>query len=234
MSVRQKPMETEKYSHRLHQNDVAVMQFISPIFVLLLMFACSPVFAGQGPQKLNEFLNDVDDVRAKFEQSILNTETAETGRFQGTFSLSRPDKFRWDYTEPQPKIILADGSTVHVIEEDLEQVTYIPQKTALKNTPASLLISQKNIDDQFEIIDIGESQGMDWVELIPRDEDSQFTRILIAFMADELRRMELSDKFGQITRFQFYDVERNPEFEKDLFVFKQLQGFDQIMGYGDY
>ena len=203
------------------------------IAVLLLLLACTPVIAGQGPQKLNEFLNDVDDVRAKFEQSILNTETAETGRFQGTFSLSRPDKFRWDYTEPQAKVILADGNTVHIIEDDLQQVTYLSQKRALKGTPASILISQKKIDNKFEIIDIGESQGMDWVELIPRDEDSQFTRILLAFLADELRRMELSDKFGQVTRFQFYDVERNPEFDKDLFVFKRQQGYDLIMGDGD-
>lgn len=210
------------------------MQHIKQIITLLLMLGFGFSYAGQGPQKLNEFLNDVDDVRAKFEQSILNTETAETGRFQGTFSLSRPNKFRWDYTEPQSKVILADGETVHVIEDDLQQVTYIPQKTALKGTPASILISQKNIDDKFEIIDIGESQGMDWVELIPRDEDSQFTRILVAFLADELRRMELSDKFGQITRFQFYDVERNPEFEKNQFVFKRIQGYDQIMGDGEY
>jgi len=204
------------------------------IFILAILFSCTLAQAGQGPEKLKEFLNDVDDVRAKFEQSMLNTETAETGRFQGVFSLSRPNKFRWDYTEPQPKVILADGDTVHIIEDDLEQVTYISQKRALKGTPAGILISQKNIDDKFEIIDIGESQGMDWVELIPRDEDSQFTRILIAFLADELRRMELADKFGQVTRFQFYDVERNPEFEKDEFVFKRLQGYDLIMGEGAY
>jgi outer membrane lipoprotein carrier protein len=204
------------------------------LLTLLLVLVGSVAHAGQGPQKLNEFLNDVDDVRAKFEQSILNIETAETGRFQGTFSLSRPNKFRWDYTEPYNKVILADGDTVHIIEDELKQVTYIPQQSALKGTPASILINQKNIGDKFEIIDIGESQGMDWVELIPRDQDSQFTRILIAFLADEMRRMELSDKFGQITRFQFYDVERNPDFDKDQFVFKRLQGYDQIMGEGGY
>ncbi len=185
--------------------------------------------AGQGTEKLNEFITGVENVRAKFEQSILNTETSETGRFQGTFSLSRPNKFRWDYTEPQPKVILADGDTVHIIEDDLEQVTYISQERALKGTPAGILISQKKIDDKFEIIDIGQSQGMDWVELIPREEDSQYTRILIAFLGNEMRRMELADKFGQITRFQFYDVERNPDFEKDEFVFKRLQGYDLIM-----
>ena len=200
------------------------------LFFLGLLLIFSEVYAGQGPKKLNDFLHDVDDVRAKFEQSILNTETSETGRFQGVFSLSRPNKFRWDYTEPYPKVILADGKTLHIIEDELQQVTYISQDRALKGTPASILISQKDIDDKFEIIDIGESQGMDWVELIPRDEDSQFTRILIAFLADELRRMELADKFGQITRFQFYDVERNPDFEENAFVFKRLQGYDVIMG----
>jgi outer membrane lipoprotein carrier protein len=210
------------------------MQFyyLKIILALSLLYSAS-ICAGEGPAKLNEFLQDVDDVSAKFEQSILNTETAETGRFQGTFSLSRPDKFRWDYTEPEPKTILADGDTVHIIDDDLQQVTYIPQKAALRGTPASILISQKNIEDKFEVIDIGDSQGMDWVELIPRDEESQFVRILIAFVADELRRMEMTDKFGQITRFQFYDVERAPRFEKDRFVFKRLQGYDLIMSDGD-
>ena len=227
-------METVKYLHLHHLNKIVknlIHQAVSIITVTL--FFSSSVSSGEGPQKLNQFLSDVDDVSAKFEQSILNTETAETGRFQGSFSLSRPDKFRWDYTEPYPKVILADGDTVHIIEDELQQVTYIPQQRALKGTPVSILISQKKIDDKFEIIDIGESQGMDWVELIPRDEDSQFTRILIAFLADELRRMELADKFGQITRFQFYDVDHNPQFEHEHFVFKRLQGYDMIMGDGN-
>ena len=72
---------------------------------------------------------------------------------------------------------------------------------------------------------------MDWVELLPLDEESQFTRILISFLSNDIRRMEISDKFGQITRFQFFDIEQNPELDQDFFKFQRRQGFDQ---FGDF
>ena len=202
------------------------MKYMVTFFLLI-----SSAFAGQGPDKLRGFLSSIDVLSARFEQSILNMESGEAGRFQGMLYLSRPGKFRWDYTEPYEKQILADGDTVYVVDTDLDQITYVSQERALKGTPASILVEQGDLNERFEVIDIGESQGMDWVELLPRDEESQFTRILIAFLSDDIRRMEISDKFGQITRFQFYDIEQNPELEKDFFKFKSRQGFDQ---FGDF
>ena len=87
-------------------------------------------------------------------------------------------------------------------------------------------MSQRNLHKRFEVIDIGESQSMVWLEFIPRDEESQFTRLLIAFAGKDLRRMEIIDKFGQVSRFQFFDIQRNPILEKGLFKFKAPQGFD--------
>lgn len=199
------------------------------IIRLFVLFVFSSLtYAGEGPRKLNNFLNELDTVSAKFEQSILDTESVNVGRFQGDLYISRPGKFRWDYFEPYEKQILADGEKVYVIDSELEQITYISQKRALKGTPASVLIDQGNIEDRFEIIDIGSSQGMDWVELLPLDSESQFTRILLAFVDNDLRRMEMADKFGQITRFQFYDIKRNPELDQQLFVFKRRQGYDLL------
>lgn len=196
----------------------------------LMVFLLFPGFliAGQGPQKLNDFLHKLDSFSAKFEQSILDSESSSVGRFQGDLYISRPGKFRWDYFEPYEKLILADGNTVYIVDSDLEQITYVSQERALKGTPASILINQGKLEDRFEIIDIGNSQGMDWVELLPMDAESQFTRILLSFVGEDLRRMEMADKFGQITRFQFYDLKRNPELDKELFVFKRRQGYDLL------
>ena len=36
---------------------------------------------------------------------------------------------------------------------------------------------------------------------------------------NRLQRMEMYDSFGQVTRFIFYDEERNPRLSNDLFVF---------------
>ncbi len=197
------------------------------VFASLLNFILvSVLLAGTGISKLQRFLAEVDTLSAQYEQSVLDLENGTTGRFQGTLYISRPGKFLWDYTEPTIKQILADGDTVYIIDDELEQITYVSQERALKGTPASVLINKGRLEDRFELIDLGNSQQMDWVELIPRDPESQFVRVLLAFMGDDLRRLEMTDQLGQVTRFQFYNVERNPALQADLFKFKQRSGFD--------
>ncbi len=196
-----------------------------------LVCLSTSLYAGTGQQKLDSFLHNLDTFSARFEQSVLDTENSRTGRFQGDLYISRPGRFRWDYSEPDKREILADGDTVYIIDDELEQITYVSQSRALKGTPASILINQGDLKERFEVIDIGASQSMDWVELIPRDEESQFIRILLAFMGDDLRRLEMTDKLGQITRFKFYDVKRNPVLDEEIFVFKRRHGFDLMEDY---
>ena len=175
---------------------------------------------------MQRFLDGLTTLQANFEQSILNTERTAANRSQGTFYLQRPSKFRWDYTEPEEQLIVADGRQIWLYDPELEQVSVTRQQTALAGTPAMLLVSGAPVEEAFEVIDIGSSQGFDWVELIPRDEESQFIRILLAFAGDQLQRMEMADKFGQTTRFQFYDIRHNPHFDSALFEFEPPDNVD--------
>lgn len=195
------------------------------VFLLGLLVSMSS-YAGTGIDQMNRFLKDVKTLQANFEQSILDEEHRSAVRSQGVFYLQRPGKFRWDYSEPEDQMIVADGRQIWHYDPELEQASVQTQRTALKGTPAMLLITGDPVDTHFEVIDIGDRQGMGWVELIPRDAESQFTRILLAFVNDELRRMEMADKFGQVTRFQFYEIEHNPEFKGGLFQFIPPTGLD--------
>lgn len=188
------------------------------VAVAIALF-CSNLAASEGYAKLHRFFGSLTTLSAKFEQSVLNQEHTQATRSQGTFFLQRPNKFRWDYTEPDSQQIIADGRQVWLYDPELKQVSVQGQESALQGTPALLLISGDPVENSFEVIDIGQSQGMDWVELIPRDEESQFVRILLAFAGNDLRRMEMADKFGQVTRFQFYEIEHNPTFNSSFFQF---------------
>ncbi|HDK38291.1 MAG TPA: hypothetical protein ENG92_04670 [Thiolapillus brandeum] len=61
---------------------------------------------------------------------------------------------------------------------------------------------------------------------MPKKEDSQFEQILLAFEGDQLKRMEMADRFGQVTRFDFFDLKRNPPLEDNLFTFVPPPGYD--------
>ena len=185
---------------------------------------------GPGRMALDEFLDGLSTLQAKFEQSVLDTENATAGQMHGLFLLERPGRFRWDYVVPRKQIILADGRDVWIIEEDLKQVTRHYQKWALKGTPAAFLAMEAKVEDDFEVVEIGERQGMHWLELLPRDPESDFNRILLAFADKQLRRLELNDKFGQISRFSFYDMQRNLPIDPQLFVYEGQDDWDVLQG----
>lgn len=194
--------------------------------VLLLM--SQAVAAGPGRAALDAFLHDLTTLQAKFEQSVLDTENSTAGQMHGLFLLQRPGKFRWDYVIPHKQVILADGRDVWVIEEELKQVTRHLQRWALKGTPAAFLAMDESVDTDFEIVELGERLGVQWLELIPRDADSDLNRVLLAFAGSELKHLELNDKFGQISRFTFFNVQRNLPIDPDLFVYEGEDDWDVL------
>jgi len=177
-----------------------------------------------GQERLRAFLAGVESLEARFEQSVFDPTQGQARRLQGVFYLQRPGRFRWDYTEPKGQLVLADGRTVWLVEDDLKQAYRKSQSEALRGTPALLLVEPLRLEDHFEVIELGDSQALEWVELIPRDEESQFVRILLAFAGNELRRMELADKFGQVTRFSFSEIQRNPPLDAKLFQYTPPPG----------
>ena len=205
----------------------------SRFLVLVFLLATqSMALAAPGPgrQALDDFLDGLSTLQAKFEQSVLDTENAKAGQMHGLFLLDRPGRFRWDYVVPRKQIIMADGRDVWIIEEDLKQVTRHYQKWALKGTPAAFLAMEAGVDDDFEVVEIGERMGMQWLELIPRDPESDFNRILLAFADKQLLRLELNDKFGQISRFSFFEVQRNLPIDPQLFVYQGQDDWDVLQG----
>lgn len=199
---------------------------IKLLICLSVGWLLSGVVSASGLEQMNHFLRGLNNLQAGFEQSVLSSDQRQASRSQGMFYLQRPGRFRWDYFEPDRQQIIADGKQIWMIDPDLEQVSVQNQEEALKGTPALFLVGGDAVETHFEVIDIGASQGFEWVELIPRDQEGQFVRILLAFSGNLLRRMEMADAFGQISRFQFYDIKQNPVFERDFFLYRPPFDFD--------
>ena len=204
-----------------------VMTSLCTSFCLLLL---PLMVSANGVEQMNRFVTELTQLQAGFEQTVLAPDQQQAARSQGIFYLQRPGRFRWDYFEPEGQQIIADGESIWLIDPDLEQVSVQDQDDALAGTPALFLVGGDAVEKHFEVIDIGASQGFDWVELIPRDPDSQFVRVLLAFSDDLLQRMEMTDGFGQVTRFQFYDIQHNPTFKPGLFIYERPLNFDLYNG----
>jgi outer membrane lipoprotein carrier protein len=178
-------------------------------------------------ERLEAALRDLGSFRAEFRQTVTNAQGRETESAAGRVTLAKPGRFRWDYTEPAQQIV-SDGTTVWLYDVDLAQVTVRPAAETLAGTPAMLLSGQADLRAQFEIANGGESGGLAWSRLTPRDRESDFRELAVGLAGRELRVMTLIDRLGQVTRLEFDGIQRNPRLEPDLFRFTPPPGVDVV------
>jgi outer membrane lipoprotein-sorting protein len=123
---------------------------------------------------------------------------------------------------------VGDGSKLWVYDKDLNQVTERRLDRALGSSPAALLAGSNEIDRAYTLNSIGNQEGLDWLEAIPKTKDTPFERIRLGFGKDGLDAMELRDAFGQVTVIRFADVERNIKLAPEVFTFATPRGADVI------
>jgi len=196
----------------------------------LTLSANAPLQAGVGMERFRQFFSEVTTVRADFTQVLTSSEAETLQEAGGTVLLQRPGKFRWDYVTPFHQLIVGDGAKVWIYDADLEQVTVKSQDLTLGNTPALLLSTMAAPEDKFLITELGERTGggLEWVELQPKDKESSFDRVRLAFGPRDLEIMELVDALGQTTRLSFSNVSRNTPIDAAQFVFVPPKGVDVI------
>ena len=166
---------------------------------------------------------------AGFTQVVRDRDGRITERATGTFSLSRPDRFRWEYRAPYEQTIVADGKNVWLYERDLDQVTVRPLESGLGATPALLLSGASKVADAFTSVSIDPDARWKWYRLQPKQPSADFERVSLAFDdRGRLGGMELQDKLGQVTAIDFSDVQVNGKLDSKLFEFSPPKGADVI------
>jgi chaperone LolA len=205
------------------------MRFLNfySLLLTLMIFPLS-VHAGQGLDGLDSFLKNMKTLQGQFVQTQFNADRRETQRASGTLELSRPGKFRWVYTQPYHQELVADGESLWIYDQDLEQVTQKPLLQATAQAPIMLLLEKKSLDKDYLLTELGNDQGLDWVGLKPRKDEADVREVKLAFEKKMLSRMQLTDAFGQITLIEFKDMKLNPALADNGFVFVPPAGVDVV------
>jgi outer membrane lipoprotein carrier protein len=179
--------------------------------------------------RVEAYLGTLKTLSAEFAQVVRNRDGDIVDRASGTLSLSRPNRFRWDYREPYVQTIVADGSRLWLYDSDLEQVTVRTLESGLGSTPAMLLSGDGKVRDAFDGLPVERKGDWTWSRLRPKQGGSDFEQVSLAFDArGELAAMELRDKLGQATLIEFGEVRRNRPLSDELFRFEPPPGADVI------
>jgi outer membrane lipoprotein carrier protein len=193
----------------------------------------APAYAS-GTAQLKAFAAQVKSARGEFEQKQVKGQQdgamKVTNAASGMFEFSRPGRFIWRYVKPYDQLLQADGETLYIYDKDLNQVTERKLGTSLGASPAAILFGSNDIEKNFTLKDAGVKNGIDWVELKPKSQDTQFQRVGIGFRDGNLAAMELYDAFGNVTLLTFDKIQKNPPMPADNFKFTMPKGADLIKG----
>lgn len=205
------------------------------IATALLLFPLISLAAAndEGLQRVEKFIANLSTLRADFKQTLTDGKGEVTDQSSGTLAISRPNRFRWDYSQPHEQVIVADGTRIWLYDTDLEQVTVRRLDTSLSATPAMLLSGEGKLSDNFKVTGTSQDQNAHWVMMEPVRPDTDFKWVRLGFAGSDLAIMQLADKLGQITTLQFSNIERNLKLDPALFIFKVPAGADVIGDAGD-
>ncbi len=202
------------------------------ICLVLVLFHPLTAVAGAAQQRLNQFFKQVKSMRADFTQSVISDTRSSIDKSEGVLQMQRPGKFNWDYKLPYQQKIVADGKKLWIYDVEMEQVIVKRLDLVLGDTPAVLLSGDADITDKFIVTEITENVGGDaslfWLQLVPKQSEANFEKLLLAFSGSNLQIMELKDAFGQITRLTFSNLEQNPDIDPSVFSFSAPPGVDVI------
>lgn len=166
---------------------------------------------------INAYLNSIQTLRARFLQISPNG-----SGFEGLLSISRPGRLRFEYDDPSPITVIADGTTVAMEDSKLETVDRAP----LRSTPLWWLLKDEiDIAADAEVTQIVREFGL--VYLTVRDPNGEMDgQIQFVFEEPsyELREWFVTDALGEMTRIILQDHETGVRLSPRLFIIPDPEG----------
>lgn len=197
-------------------------------FFMLFLLLAPCVASAATVDALKSLLNQTTTAKGRFEQVVMDKNQKRLQQSSGTMEFSRPGRFRWEYNKPYEQTIVGDGSRLWIYDKDLNQVTVRKLDRALGASPAALLAGSNEIEKSYALKAAGSEGGLEWLEAVPRAQDTAFERIRLGLGKSGLEAMELKDQFGQTTVIRFSDVQRNLKLPPESFKFTPPKGADVI------
>ncbi len=194
--------------------------------VVLLIW--SPLLSADAVRQLERFAEGLETLSGAFHQVIFDDEGFIVEESSGLLYFQAPDRFRWDYAEPFPQQLVADGERLWHFDEGLDQVTVRDQPPP-SDSPLMVLTSPHLLERFYRVED---HDNPDVLRFLPLAPEAGFERALMRFADGVPVELELVDSLiGQITRIELQELVRNPELSADRFLFTPPPGVDVLEGY---
>ncbi len=161
--------------------------------------------------RISAYLNSISTLEGVFVQIDPDGLLSE-----GRFLMSRPGRIRFEYNEPNPALVVADGFWVAVIDKRYDQIDRYP----LSETPLNLILKEDvNLSQEGAVERIERGDGQ--MRVLARDPDHpERGSITLIFGANplELRQWIIDDAQGGVTTVALSEIRANVSISPKEFV----------------
>lgn len=199
-------------------------QFLaSSLFALLFPPKFYEAFAGnrksfkEALTHIESYLNSIRTLSASFLQ-VDPDGNVETGHLY----LRRPGRLRFEYDEPSPLLIVADGIWLILYDKELGQVSRYP---LYKSLLGLLIEKPADLQNKVHVTNIEKERDILRIKIISRDNPDDGW-IILTFSEEPLmlRHWKIRDPQGGITTLTLNNTQVNKNLDPELFFFEDPHG----------
>jgi outer membrane lipoprotein carrier protein len=207
--------------------------------LLFLLLAASAVAAGQTRPTAVETAravqlkyDHVKDFTADFthlyEGGVLNKKSTE----RGTVQIKKPGRMRWEYSAPDRKTFVSDGTKIYSYIPADKQVIVSSMPADDEATTAVLFLSGKgNLTRDFNVSYAETAADATWaLRLEPKQKQRDYDWLVLGVDPKtlQIRSLTAADRQGGRSTFQFSNYRENIGVADSVFSFKIPRGADVI------
>jgi len=190
------------------------------------------VTAGVGAARVQAFYEQTRTVEARFQQHFWIRAYSRTQSSRGTIVIQRPGRIRFDYAQPQGKVVVSTPAGYVFFEpgEDGSPGQVMRGTTEGASSALGFLTGTARLDRDFRLAlrapgGAPAPENTDALELRPRRADPHFRRIVLyvsnsADTVGVVRRVSIEDPDGNWNRFDFSGFQFNRDVNASTFDYQ--------------
>jgi outer membrane lipoprotein carrier protein len=187
------------------------------------------------------FYDQTTDVSATFFQTYVNKLYGRTDRSQGKVVFKKPGMMRWDYAQPNGKVIVSNGKRLIVYEpgDEGEAGQVVEQDITSAQLPQAMafLMGTGRLEESFTFRRLDAARegfpSGDVLELRPKQPTPQYDRIVFYVertpaLRGLVRRILIVDSSGNRNRFDFSQLKFNGNVASNHFEWQPPKGTRRV------
>jgi len=179
--------------------------------------------------RLQRHYETTDSFAAKFTETLTSASGPPRER-SGKVAYRKGGRIRWEFDQPAPESVIADGVTLYDYDPGLNQVIEMPLGDAFKSrSAAAFIIGVANLQRDFNAQPLADppADGLEHLVVTPKDGGD---RIGLGLDAKTLNivTLQVADALGNSTLLKFSDIERNVSLAPSMFAFTPPPGTDIV------